>query len=220
MVALYRNDGERFTDVTAAIGLTRRGWGTGVCVADYDNDGYEDMYITAYGPMCCGATSVGDRSWPPRRRAIPDGAPAARSAITIAMATSICTSRTSSGSCPARCRSAASGHPAASKTSPWPAARVACRASPTRCIATTATARLLDVTKASQGRGARILRFRRAVQRSRRRRLAGHLRRQRLDAESVLPQPARRDVRRAGAAVRHGGQRRWARTGRDGRRRR
>jgi hypothetical protein len=50
MVALYRNDGDRFTDVTKASGLTRRGWGTGVCIADYDNDGFEDVYITAFGP--------------------------------------------------------------------------------------------------------------------------------------------------------------------------
>ena len=50
MVALYRNDGDRFTDVTAATGLTRLGWGSGVCVADYDNDGFEDVYVTAYGP--------------------------------------------------------------------------------------------------------------------------------------------------------------------------
>jgi hypothetical protein len=51
MVALYRNEGGgRFTDVTKAGGLARRGWGTGVCVADYDNDGFEDVYITAFGP--------------------------------------------------------------------------------------------------------------------------------------------------------------------------
>lgn len=50
MVALYRNDGDRFTDVTKASGLTRRGWGTGVCIADYDNDGFEDVYVTAFGP--------------------------------------------------------------------------------------------------------------------------------------------------------------------------
>ena len=57
MVALYRNDGAapdgrggRFTDVTAAAGLTRRGWGTGVCIADYDNDGFLDVYVTAFGP--------------------------------------------------------------------------------------------------------------------------------------------------------------------------
>jgi predicted nucleotidyltransferase len=50
MVALYRNDGDRFSEVTKASGLIRRGWGTGVCIADYDNDGFEDVYITAFGP--------------------------------------------------------------------------------------------------------------------------------------------------------------------------
>ena len=48
MVTLFRNDAGRFTDVTSATGLMRRGWGTGVCVADYDNDGFEDLYVTAY----------------------------------------------------------------------------------------------------------------------------------------------------------------------------
>jgi hypothetical protein len=51
MVALYRQDqGGRFTDVTASSGFTRRGWGSGVCVGDYDNDGAPDVYITAFGP--------------------------------------------------------------------------------------------------------------------------------------------------------------------------
>src|SRR5262245_51553730 len=50
MVALYRNDGGRFTNVTASSGFTRRGWGSGVCVGDYDNDGAADVYITAFGP--------------------------------------------------------------------------------------------------------------------------------------------------------------------------
>ena len=50
MVALYRNDGHgHFTDVTASAGLMRRGWGMGTCVADYDNDGYPDIYVTAFG---------------------------------------------------------------------------------------------------------------------------------------------------------------------------
>ena len=48
LVALYRNDGNgHFTDVTARSGLTRRGWGMGVCVADYNNDGNDDVYVTA-----------------------------------------------------------------------------------------------------------------------------------------------------------------------------
>ena len=51
MAALYRNEGGgRFTNVTRESGLNRRGWGTGVCVADYDNDGFQDIYVTAWGP--------------------------------------------------------------------------------------------------------------------------------------------------------------------------
>ncbi|HEX4227138.1 MAG TPA: CRTAC1 family protein [Bryobacteraceae bacterium] len=46
--ALYRNDGNgRFTDVTAGSGLDIPMYGLGVSVADYDNDGLEDVYITA-----------------------------------------------------------------------------------------------------------------------------------------------------------------------------
>ena len=47
MLALYRNDAGKFTNVTQSAGLDRKGWGTGVCVGDYDNDGFEDVYITA-----------------------------------------------------------------------------------------------------------------------------------------------------------------------------
>jgi hypothetical protein len=44
---LYRNNHEGgFTDVTAKAGLTHCGWGFGVAVGDYDNDGGEDLYIT------------------------------------------------------------------------------------------------------------------------------------------------------------------------------
>ena len=56
MVALYRNDGGRrsdggrFSNVTSSSGFTRRGWGSGVCVGDYDNDAAPDVYITAFGP--------------------------------------------------------------------------------------------------------------------------------------------------------------------------
>ena len=50
MAALYENVGATFVDVTQRAGITKRGWGTGVCVADYDNDGYQDFYLTAYGP--------------------------------------------------------------------------------------------------------------------------------------------------------------------------
>jgi hypothetical protein len=47
---LYRNNHDgTFTDVTEKAGLTHTGWGQGVCVGDYDNDGYEDLYVTYYG---------------------------------------------------------------------------------------------------------------------------------------------------------------------------
>jgi enediyne biosynthesis protein E4 len=47
---LYRNNHDgTFTDVTEKAGLRHTGWGQGVCVGDYDNDGYEDLYVTYYG---------------------------------------------------------------------------------------------------------------------------------------------------------------------------
>ena len=39
----------RFEDVTQKAGLQGAGYGMGVAVGDYDNDGYEDLYVTAYG---------------------------------------------------------------------------------------------------------------------------------------------------------------------------
>ncbi|MDQ2944345.1 MAG: CRTAC1 family protein, partial [Acidobacteriota bacterium] len=38
-----------FEDVTEKAGLQGIGYGMGVAVGDYDNDGYEDLYVTAYG---------------------------------------------------------------------------------------------------------------------------------------------------------------------------
>jgi len=38
-----------FTDVTVKAGLVSTGWGQGVCVGDYDNDGFDDIYVTGYG---------------------------------------------------------------------------------------------------------------------------------------------------------------------------
>jgi hypothetical protein len=50
MVTLYHQDADlKFTDITRAAGLTRKGWGMGVAVADYDNDGLLDLYVTGYG---------------------------------------------------------------------------------------------------------------------------------------------------------------------------
>ncbi len=47
---LYRNNHDgTFTDVTVKAGLAATGWGQGVCIGDYDNDGWEDLYVTYYG---------------------------------------------------------------------------------------------------------------------------------------------------------------------------
>ena len=45
----HTNHDGTFTDVTEKAGLTHTGWGQGVCVGDYDNDGFEDLYVTYYG---------------------------------------------------------------------------------------------------------------------------------------------------------------------------
>lgn len=50
LCSLYRNNGKKqFIDVTTKAGMTRRGWGMGVSIADIDNDGWEDVYLTGFG---------------------------------------------------------------------------------------------------------------------------------------------------------------------------
>src|SRR5579862_4997695 len=47
---LYHNNRDgTFTDVTEKAGLTHSGWGQGVCIGDYDNDGFEDIFVTYWG---------------------------------------------------------------------------------------------------------------------------------------------------------------------------
>jgi hypothetical protein len=47
---LYHNNHDgTFTDVTDKAGLRRTGWGNGVAVADIDNDGYLDLFVTYWG---------------------------------------------------------------------------------------------------------------------------------------------------------------------------
>jgi hypothetical protein len=47
---LYKNNRDgTFSDVTEKAGLLRQGWPSGVTVGDYNNDGFEDIFVTYYG---------------------------------------------------------------------------------------------------------------------------------------------------------------------------
>src|SRR5207248_6778270 len=47
---LFRNNGDgTFTDVTKGSGLINDGWGIGITVGDYENDGHRDVFITNFG---------------------------------------------------------------------------------------------------------------------------------------------------------------------------
>jgi hypothetical protein len=73
---LYENvGGLRFRDVSAEAGIDLRRWAMGVAVADYDGDGWDDLYVTCYGPNVLlrnvegryadvtAAAGLGDPSW-------------------------------------------------------------------------------------------------------------------------------------------------------------
>ena len=47
---LFKNNRDgTFTDVTLKAGLAHSGWGQAVCIGDYDNDGFDDLFVTYFG---------------------------------------------------------------------------------------------------------------------------------------------------------------------------
>lgn len=59
---LFRNLGDlQFKDVTKETGLFREGWGQGTCVGDYDSDGFDDLFVTHYGPDLLYRNEGGER---------------------------------------------------------------------------------------------------------------------------------------------------------------
>lgn len=50
MNRLYKNNRDgTFSEVTEKAGLRRSGWASSVCVGDFNNDGYEDLFVTYFG---------------------------------------------------------------------------------------------------------------------------------------------------------------------------
>src|SRR4029077_9755693 len=47
----HNNCDGTFSNVTEKAGLTRSGWGQGCCIGDYDNDGYDDLFVTYWGGL-------------------------------------------------------------------------------------------------------------------------------------------------------------------------
>ena len=93
----HNNRDGTFTDVTRKAGLTHSGWGQGCCVGDYDNDGFDDLFVSYWGRDVLyhnngdgTFTDVSEKAGvagPPQR-----WAPAAASSTTTATAASICSS--------------------------------------------------------------------------------------------------------------------------------
>jgi enediyne biosynthesis protein E4 len=47
---LFKNNRDgTFTDVTEKAGLIHHGWGQGICIGDYDNDGFDDLFVSYFG---------------------------------------------------------------------------------------------------------------------------------------------------------------------------
>ena len=144
---LYRNLGKsRFENVTDKSGLAHPGWGMGVCTADLDGDGLEDVYVTALGGN---KLYRNIRTWDVYRRDLGrrDGGRLVSglrvSPTTTTTATWICSSAGMSTSTWRTCPSSARTRPASTAGSRCSADRVGFRANRTSCFATRATGRSL-----------------------------------------------------------------------------
>ena len=107
---LFKNNRDgTFTDVTEKSGLGQVGWQTGVCVGDYDNDGWDDLFCGYWGHNVLWHNN-GDGTFTDVTKkagcgkSASAGGPAAPGLITTATASSICSCATTSNWTSRKCR--------------------------------------------------------------------------------------------------------------------
>ena len=94
--ALYRNLGSwKFEDVTDKAGVGHPGWAMGVCTADVDGDGWQDLYVTGLGRNFLYRNNRDGPSPTSRRR---PGSPAAAGRRAAASPTTTATATSTSSS--------------------------------------------------------------------------------------------------------------------------
>ncbi len=183
-------------------GFTRRGWGAGVCVADYDNDGLQDVYVTAFGPDVLWRNNGNGTFTDVTRRAGFDDTRWSTSCafadydhdgdldLYVANYVQFDDKTIPARGTTANCRFMATDVFCGPKRLPGEADVL---------YRNNGDGTFTDVTAPRRHRRPGLLRLRCGVHRPQRRRLAGHLRGQRLGAQPALPQPARtaRSSRRA-----------------------
>ena len=191
---LYKNNRDgTFTDVTEKAGLKAAGWACGVCVADYNNDGFDDIFCTYFGQNRLYRNN-GDGTFTDVTRKAglwkeepPSGVPAVLFSTTTAMAISICSSPTTSASrFGARPGSRRKPELQLERRSRRTAARADCP--PARHSCTTTTAMAPSPTSPAGGDRHRDAKLRHdgGRRRPRRRRLDRHFRRLRFHAQPVV----------------------------------
>ena len=222
---LYRNNRDgTFTDVTEKAGLARSGWGSAVTVGDYDNDGFDDLFVTCYGQNVLYRNN-GDGTF---------------SDVTAKAGLRQDAARYGSGCTwvdydrdgqPGSVRRDVPRYDAREAAAPraergLPLERRPGQLRPSRPAAGVRAALSQQRRRHVHGcheaigpcGGVRLLSDDRRRRRLRQRRMARHLRRLRLDAELAVPQPARRHVSAGRPGARRRVERRRAGAGRHGHR--